>query len=195
MKIQSACCRGRKLIHQFQAINSKVERISRGITLGSMLPVNLDSEDSVRSPNVVFRNSWGSFQFIPYQLAGLTNKSEHSTIVVVHLQEQLSLAVFRGCRKLSLTEKQTEITILMSKGLSYETVATELHISSNTVIDHVRKIYDKLGVGNRIGLFTTLLLGVKEDANVAPINDAVLTGISFCAPMQHDYASRIGVAA
>jgi DNA-binding CsgD family transcriptional regulator len=57
-----------------------------------------------------------------------------------------------------------EILTLIAEGLPQKQIGNQLHISTHTVIDHVRHIYDKLNVQNapaavakafRTGLFST----------------------------------------
>jgi DNA-binding CsgD family transcriptional regulator len=48
-----------------------------------------------------------------------------------------------------LTKREGEITQLVLRGLSTAEVSEELHITSNTVRDHFRAIFDKVGVRSR----------------------------------------------
>jgi DNA-binding NarL/FixJ family response regulator len=48
-----------------------------------------------------------------------------------------------------LTEREGEITRLVLRGLSTAEVSEELHITSNTVRDHFKAIFDKVGVRSR----------------------------------------------
>lgn len=45
-----------------------------------------------------------------------------------------------------LTPKEKEVLTALSKGNSYKLIASELHISIDTVRSHIRKIYEKLQV-------------------------------------------------
>lgn len=47
-----------------------------------------------------------------------------------------------------ITEREREILILIGEGLVKKEIARQLGISVSTVVDHVRKIYDKLEVQN-----------------------------------------------
>ena len=172
MNIQYACSRGRKLIHLSQASNHKMNGRDDNNDLHNQLRNHFGPEDIARSSNFIFRNSWGSFQFRLHRLSDAEIHSDQLIAVRVHRQEPLPLSVLRGCRKLALTEKQTEISLLLIKGLSYDAVAAKLCIKSNTVIDHVRKIYEKVGAGNRSELVTTLLLGAKKKPHLLPFYDA-----------------------
>ncbi len=48
-----------------------------------------------------------------------------------------------------LTNKENEVLELLSKGYLYKEIAERLHITLNTVKQHIHKIYEKLHVGNR----------------------------------------------
>lgn len=56
-----------------------------------------------------------------------------------------------------LSEREVEVTELLAKGLANQTIGERLHISVNTVKSHTKKIYDKLGVSNRLQLMNALL--------------------------------------
>nr|WP_306422819.1 LuxR C-terminal-related transcriptional regulator [Paenarthrobacter aurescens] len=49
----------------------------------------------------------------------------------------------------SLTPREREVLVLLPSHLSQEQMATELHLSVNTVKTHIRIIYSKLGAGSR----------------------------------------------
>jgi len=48
-----------------------------------------------------------------------------------------------------LTKRECEITGLVLRGLSTAEVSEELHITANTVRDHFKSIFDKVGVRSR----------------------------------------------
>jgi DNA-binding NarL/FixJ family response regulator len=50
----------------------------------------------------------------------------------------------------SLTPRQAEILGLLEKGRSTEQIATELHLSVETVRNHIRGIFRNLGVRSRL---------------------------------------------
>jgi DNA-binding CsgD family transcriptional regulator len=52
--------------------------------------------------------------------------------------------------RVSLTEREEEIPALLSTGSSYEQVAQIACLSLNTVKTHVRRIYAKAGVNNKV---------------------------------------------
>ena len=64
------------------------------------------------------------------------------------------VSVFRETEKNSqpvetLSNRENEILLLLSKGLLYKEIAEQLSIATNTVRQHIHKIYEKLHVQNR----------------------------------------------
>ena len=49
----------------------------------------------------------------------------------------------------ALTSRQTEILQLFARGLSYQEVATQLQVSTQTIKNHASAIYERLGVKNK----------------------------------------------
>ncbi len=49
----------------------------------------------------------------------------------------------------TLSEREREVLALLGEGLSNRAIADELYLSVDTVKTHVRKVFKKLGVGNR----------------------------------------------
>ena len=49
----------------------------------------------------------------------------------------------------ALSNRENEILLLLSKGLLYKEIADQLSIATNTVRQHIHKIYEKLHVQNR----------------------------------------------
>lgn len=49
----------------------------------------------------------------------------------------------------TLTARQTEILQLFARGLSYQEVAAQLQVSTQTIKNHASAIYERLGVKNK----------------------------------------------
>lgn len=161
MKIQSACCRGRKLLQLCEAEDEGARIGYGGASLRRLLHHNFGA-NRASSASFVLRNGWGSFQFRLHSLVDASITSDTLTAIALHRQDPLPLSVLRRANDLALTQKQTEICLLLIEGLSYGEMATKLHISSTTVVDHMRKLYDKLGVSSRSELVARLLLGEQS---------------------------------
>jgi len=59
-------------------------------------------------------------------------------------------------KQLGVSEREAQIINLLVEGLSNQEIAKELFISPNTVKTHIKNIYTKLGVSNRLQLFNLL---------------------------------------
>lgn len=190
-KIQYSCCRGRKLIQLAQAPFHPARRTACDDDLDGWLRRNFGSESFVHPANFVFQNGWGSFEFFLHQLSDSEIQSDQLTAVAVHRQEPLVLSVLRGCKKLALTEKQIEIALQLIKGLSYDAVAAKLGIRATTVVDHVRKIYEKTGVGNRSELVTALLLGIKKMSSMCVVDGKAGEGFRIRSSRQLNESAHV----
>ena len=58
------------------------------------------------------------------------------------------------CGSLDLSDRQKQIVGLLLQGRKIFNVATVLDISPDTVRAHLRRLYPKLGVSDRLGLMT-----------------------------------------
>lgn len=86
----------------------------------------------------------------------LKNHAYLTTISEMPAQEQTRLICeFNITEK--LTEREGEIAALLIKGKTYRMIASELHVSENTVKTHVKNIYSKAGVQSRMELMNLLM--------------------------------------
>lgn len=65
--------------------------------------------------------------------------------------------------KYALSDREYEVIELLAKGLTYQTICETLHISVNTVKSHIKRIYKKLEISNRLQLVN--LLGNGHSSN------------------------------
>ena len=79
-----------------------------------------------------------------------------------------------------LTAREVEVTRLIARGLSTDEIAAELFLSRHTVRDHLKAIFEKVGVSSR-GELTSRLFAEHYHA---PLNDAI-----------HDAADRVATRA
>jgi DNA-binding NarL/FixJ family response regulator len=75
----------------------------------------------------------------------------------------------------ALSERETEILVLVARGLSNDQIAQELYISPATVKRHLANVYEKVGVRSRSEAVRTALMeqwiGLTEITEVAPSPD------------------------
>lgn len=77
-------------------------------------------------------------------------------LVILDPAEQLC-SLFPPTTNHGLTKRETEVTSLLSKGLTNKGIAEKLFISEYTVENHLRSIYRKMGVKNRTSLVHKLI--------------------------------------
>jgi DNA-binding NarL/FixJ family response regulator len=58
-----------------------------------------------------------------------------------------------------LTRREAEIIELVSQGLSNNEISSELYISRSTVETHIKNIYQKMGIKNRVTLSNLIQFG------------------------------------
>ncbi|MDH5721621.1 MAG: response regulator transcription factor [Spirochaetia bacterium] len=119
---------------------------------------NLDSEDTI-------------FKAIKHGAVGYLWKSEiysiKDTIDVVlnggaMISPTIALKILNSYRaeentepsETKLTVRERQVLEILAKGLKSENVSKEMHISVNTVKKHIRNIYEKLQVKNRVELMS-----------------------------------------
>lgn len=66
-----------------------------------------------------------------------------------------------------VTAREAEIARLLARGLTSAQIATSLVVSPHTVHDHVRSLYEKLGVGSRQQLLARIFLDEYQPAIAA----------------------------
>ncbi|MGI5850073.1 MAG: helix-turn-helix domain-containing protein, partial [Christensenellales bacterium] len=56
----------------------------------------------------------------------------------------------------TLSEREIEVVDLLAKGMTNQIISEKLHISINTVKSHVKSIYKKMNISNRLQLINLL---------------------------------------
>jgi len=70
--------------------------------------------------------------------------------------EQAEVVNAQVINEYGISEREAEIISLLVEGLSNQQIAKQLYISPNTVKTHIKNIYAKVGVNNRLQLFSLL---------------------------------------
>jgi DNA-binding NarL/FixJ family response regulator len=74
-----------------------------------------------------------------------------------------------------LSERETEILVLVARGLSNDHIAEHLHLAPSTVKRHLANVYEKIGVSTRSGAVRMALqeqwIGLREITREAPSSD------------------------
>jgi len=110
-----------------------------------------------QSPRWTTTNPWGSFTFQANWFQKTARKKDDLIAVTAQYEEPTLYHVMLLCDELGFTVRQTEVITQLLKGFTYDVIADELYVSPHTVADHVKRIYEKLGIHNRSELLSNLL--------------------------------------
>lgn len=135
----------------------------RPLRLPDHLQALIDSLVTASSPSefsqastIRIDNRWGRFIFRASWISGTVSKADRLVAISVLRQEPLSVRVVRGFQDSPLSPKQRAVALMLVTGHSAEEVVKELSISVTTYKDHLRKIYEKLGITRRVDLVRCL---------------------------------------
>jgi DNA-binding CsgD family transcriptional regulator len=101
---------------------------------------------NVSPPVLRSENPWGKFVFRAFWLNSDDPSANALIGVTITREEPLTLKLMRNMHALGLSAQQREICLLIAYGYSHTAIAKRLHLSNHTVIDYVRKIYQRLDV-------------------------------------------------
>jgi DNA-binding CsgD family transcriptional regulator len=107
-------------------------------------------------PALQVRNRWGQFIFRAMWLDGLNEQNNRLISINIWRQEPLAVSVVRGFQRSPLSPKQRDVALRLVIGKTAEEIIHELSISVTTYKDHLRKIYEKLGINKRSDLIRHL---------------------------------------
>lgn len=118
----------------------------------------MNSDAGMQGPPVwQHRNSWGGFVFRAQLLESGNNSNSYYVAITIEHQEPAKYKIIRRCKELGLSPRQIDICTYLVEGKTYEDIGSVLHISANTVIDHTRRLFDKLHVKSRGELASKLM--------------------------------------
>ncbi|MDN5872080.1 MAG: helix-turn-helix transcriptional regulator [Nitrococcus sp.] len=113
-------------------------------------------------PTYHHRNCLGGFTFRAYVLNrdGLAETApEPAPLVGIHIrhQEPQTLRIVRRLGEMpGLSQRQMQIGLLLATGAHNAAIASQMNVSSHTVVTHTRRLYEKLAVHNRSELVAKL---------------------------------------
>lgn len=90
------------------------------------------------------------------QVAG-TDGRPRGLILIEPASARGPMATRDALLQAGLTSRETDVALAVLRGRTTLEIATELVVSPHTVHDHLRKVYDKLGIGSRQQLATRLM--------------------------------------
>jgi DNA-binding NarL/FixJ family response regulator len=100
-----------------------------------------------RGPAVQMVDSpWGRFEFSARRLDAVDGTAPSWTQVQLRRFEPRELGDERRLQGFELSSGQTAVARLLLQGLAQAEVAQRLCIAPSTVVDHTRKLYQRLGV-------------------------------------------------
>ncbi|HEX2900453.1 MAG TPA: response regulator transcription factor [Bacteroidia bacterium] len=180
LKISFIAPNGSELIQQLHR-NPLIDVVIMDIHMPVMDGIAATRELNSRWPQIkvimftVFDDEENLFAAILAGATGYLLKDEASANILSAIQEAMeggapmspaiarkALALIRSGKPkpaaptYDLTQRETEIVEHLSKGLSYDQIAGNLHISTGTVRKHIENIYRKLQVTNKVEALSKL---------------------------------------
>ena len=94
---------------------------------------------------------------------------ESSPLMLIYLDpKELPSYPCEGLRRFGLTRREVEVVSYVCEGLKNGEIAKKLFISEYTVINHLRSVYEKLGIRNRASLIHRVVSGVAKTRDPLP---------------------------
>ncbi len=116
------------------------------------------------TPVIELQNLWGKFVLRGYPMESNSATISGPVVVLIERYVPIKLKLLNSMQSLPLSAKQKEVCLLLTEGSSYQNLAERLGVRPNTIIDHVRKIYDKLDVCSHHELLSKLAQGTQTIA-------------------------------
>ena len=132
-----------------------------GVLLGDRV-MTITSGSEILTVEIAGLFSFLSIAFIPV----LTETLKRST-TLIPLKNAESLLMFFDSA--NLTHREEDVTKLLVAGISSDEIRQRLHISTDTLKSHLRNIYGKVGVKNRLEL-TLLMVNELQKTNTPNVD-------------------------
>ena len=85
-----------------------------------------------------------------------TARLEYSQLLELNIGGSGTDTFEEMCRIYKLTNRETEIVLLVRKGFTYKEISNQLFIAGKTVENHIQNIYEKTDVKNKVSLIQKL---------------------------------------
>lgn len=114
------------------------------------------------SPQALHRTdtAWGSFAFRRHQLRSSEGHSARGLIVSRLSAEPLRLT--EGAANLGLSARQSDVAVMLARGMTNQQIARELCVSGNTADSHVKAVFHRIGVADRRDVAQRLIQACKR---------------------------------
>lgn len=126
------------------------ERLLVGISMTFLPLLVLFPLDLLFFKEVSFKLSYLSFSILSVYLYYFISRRY---ILTYEQADHINQTIVK---QYGISERELEIITLIIDGLSNQEIAKQLYISPNTVKTHIKNIYAKVGVNNRLQLFSLL---------------------------------------
>jgi DNA-binding CsgD family transcriptional regulator len=102
------------------------------------------------APQLERLNEAGRFVFRAYRLRNVRRDADAAVFAIsIERHAPITATIVAAAARLGLSDRQRRVSIEMLNGSSYAQIGDALGIKESTVVDHVRRIYQKLGVHSR----------------------------------------------
>jgi DNA-binding CsgD family transcriptional regulator len=141
------------LIYRKRATDWEQEQLLRGISVTFLPLIFTFPIDLIFFRNHTFKIAYLSFAVFVVYLYFFISRHYFHDFDTPCLQDELPNTFLEAQ---GVSEREQEIISLLVEGKTNREIAQRLFISENTVKTHVKNIYGKLGVSNRVQLFSLL---------------------------------------
>ena len=126
--------------------------------VAAMLGRALTAEEPIEPPVITLKDerSGDAYRVRAERILGADGQSR-GLILFEPAALAASADTLNSLIQMGLTQREAEVTIEVLRGRTTGEIAAELVVSAHTVHDHLRKVFEKLGVNSRQQLATRLL--------------------------------------
>jgi DNA-binding CsgD family transcriptional regulator len=82
--------------------------------------------------------------------------TNHIMVLIEKIAERRNLNFEKAKKDFKLSDRELEVVVLLSRGLSNKEISDKLFVSEHTVKDHMKNIMRKIGVDSRGGIIAAI---------------------------------------